>query len=720
MGDRADINPSEKALHLMKVLHVIPAVAAQYGGPSQVIFEMCRALHAEGAETLVATTDADGKGRLAVELKRPVSYRGVRCIFFPRQWSETFKYAPTLVQWLDRNVMHFKAVHIHSVFSYPCLAAARACRCWGVPYIVRPLGTLDPWSLRQKRFRKWVLWHAAAKQMLSGAKAVHYTTAEECRLAERALGLRRGVVIPLGVDREQLQNREAMGILRQLFPSLGEDPYILVLCRLHPKKGLELLLEAFLSLIKQPKFKEWQLVVAGDGEPKYVASLRRIVMEDRGSDRVLFTGWLEGDAKISALREAALLALPSYQENFGISVMEALGCGVPVLISPHVNLAEEIQAAGAGWVVSLEPRALEQALVKVLLDVDERRRRGERGREFASRFKWPQIATQLVQLYRFVAEGHPVGPLGVPDGDDLQQQKDDSGERSFPEKRRAPLSVVILTYNEEVNLPACLESIKGLDCEIFVVDSGSSDRTVEIATAAGAQVVAHPFDNYALQRNWAQENLPIQTEWILHVDADERLTPALVAEVNQVLREPPANVDGFLLSKRTIFMGRWIKHGGHYPSFHLRLFRRDRGRCEDRLYDQHFVVHGRVKKLKSDYIDMIMADLDTWLLRHTRWADLDAKDILTRSNQGIRVQPRLFGGPIERRRWFKDCLYLRSPPFLRVFLLWFYRYFFRLGFLDGKEGFIFHFLQAFWFRTLVDIKLDEMRRYPDGRLSTAP
>jgi glycosyltransferase involved in cell wall biosynthesis len=240
--------------------------------------------------------------------------------------------------------------------------------------------------------------------------------------------------------------------------------------------------------------------------------------------------------------------------------------------------------------------------------------------------------------------------------------------------------------------------------------------------------VEHPFENYGVQRNWAQQNLPIRSEWVLHLDADERLTPELVKEICQVLgargkregvrseasgvkgREELDEIDGFLLRKRTIFMGRWIKHGGHYPSYHLRLFRRDRGFCEDRLYDQHFLANGKIRRLKHDYIDVLTSDLRIWTLRHIRWAELEAQEILAGQNSQRRVRPALLGNPIERRRWLREGLYARLPLFARAFLYWVYRYFLRLGFLDGQEGFIFHFLQGFWFRLLVDIKLEGLRR----------
>ena len=274
------------------------------------------------------------------------------------------------------------------------------------------------------------------------------------------------------------------------------------------------------------------------------------------------------------------------------------------------------------------------------------------------------------------------------------------------------VSAIILTLNEEVNLPACLASLEGLDCEIFVVDSGSTDRTVDIATDAGARVFSHPFDNYAAQRNWALQNLPVHTDWVLQLDADERLTPLLVGEINRELQSPGQQADGFLLRKRTIFMGRWIRHGGHYPSFHLRLFRTGKGACEDRLYDQHFVVDGAVANLRGDYLDVVSSNIRTWTLRHVRWADLEAQEMLAATRGTHRVHADPLGTPIERKRWLREGVYARAPLFLRPFLYWLYRYIVRLGFLDGKEGLIFHFLQGCWYRFLIDCEIFEKTRRP--------
>lgn len=277
----------------------------------------------------------------------------------------------------------------------------------------------------------------------------------------------------------------------------------------------------------------------------------------------------------------------------------------------------------------------------------------------------------------------------------------------------AILSVVILTLNEQANLPDCIRSLDGLPHELFVVDSGSTDDTVEIANSAGAKVVTHPFEGYGFQRNWALENLPLRTAWILNLDADERLTPELAREIAELLRNALANTNGYMLRRRTVFRGQWIRHGGHYPNYQLRLFRRGTGKCEDRLYDQHFVVNGRVDRLKHDYIDVAAGELSSWSRRHFRWAAAEANEQL-RSPEAVadRVPASLMHGPIARRRWLRERVYGRVPLFVRPVAYFIYRYFLRLGFLDGARGFVFHSLQGFWYRFLVDCMLWEIAQKP--------
>jgi glycosyltransferase involved in cell wall biosynthesis len=390
----------------LKVLHVIPAVAPRYGGPSQAIFEMCRALGDQGVEVLLATTDADGQARLTVDAGAAFEYSGVRTIFFPARLGERFNYSPALARWLDKNVETFDLVHVHAVFSHPCVATARACRKHRVPYVVRPLGSLDPWSMRQKGLRKRLMWQMAAGSMLRGAAFVHYTTGEEKNLAENSLALEHGVVVPLGVNLEAIQDRSAGGVFRDTHSSLGDKPYVLALSRIHPKKNYELLIEAFVSLARRPELQNWRLIIAGDGDEDYKSSLRALSERLGGGDKVIFAGWLEGALKASALQDASIFALPSLQENFGIAAAESLACGVPVVVSERVNLAPEIARARAGWVASIELDDFSRALAEAMRDDDERRRRGAAGKLYVEQhLSWAKAAEELSNLYSLILSG---------------------------------------------------------------------------------------------------------------------------------------------------------------------------------------------------------------------------------------------------------------------------------------------------------------------------
>jgi glycosyltransferase involved in cell wall biosynthesis len=267
------------------------------------------------------------------------------------------------------------------------------------------------------------------------------------------------------------------------------------------------------------------------------------------------------------------------------------------------------------------------------------------------------------------------------------------------------LSVVILTFNSADTIGATLESARRVSDDVHVVDSGSTDRTLEIARAAGARIVHHPFENYGAQRNWAIDNLPLRHAWELHLDADERLTPELVDEVNRLKAAFPEDVDGYHLPRLVHFMGGPIRHGGMYPIWHLRLFRHGRGRCEDRRYDQHFRVEGRTNRLNHPMIDDIRMPLAEWVTRHNRWADAEVEELLAPSGTGV-IQGRLGADPIATKRALRRGYY-RLPPLVRPFLLFLYRYVFWLGFLDGRPGLVFFVLQTFWFRFLIDAKLIE-------------
>lgn len=361
------------------------------------IVPMCRALQAQGIEVVLVSTDAglhDGSGRRNGESAHAIDYEGVPAIFFPSQLGESFKYSRPLSVWLNANVHRFNLAHIHAVFNHASMAAARECRRENVPYIVRPLGTLDPWSMKQKPLRKHVFWSLAGRTMLGGASAVHYTSETEKTGTERLLNVNHGKVIPLGIN----------SIANDAYPDRLANPYVLVLSRLHPKKGLDVLIDAFIALTKRPEFDRWRLVLAGDGAADHVALLKQKAYS--AGERIQFPGWLDGDRKDEMLRNASLLALPSYQENFGLCLMEGLARSVPVLISPHVNLAQEIASANAGWIAAVETQALSATLAAALSNTEELAKRGRAGKLLSQNYSWERVATDLVTLYTEIVNGH--------------------------------------------------------------------------------------------------------------------------------------------------------------------------------------------------------------------------------------------------------------------------------------------------------------------------
>jgi glycosyltransferase involved in cell wall biosynthesis len=270
---------------------------------------------------------------------------------------------------------------------------------------------------------------------------------------------------------------------------------------------------------------------------------------------------------------------------------------------------------------------------------------------------------------------------------------------------------MLLTYNEERNLPRVLSSVSGWASQVVVVDSFSSDRTLPIAEEHGAEVHQHPFVNHAVQFNWALDHVPIAHEWILRLDADEWLTDALKEELHALLQSPAPDVAGVYLNRRMYFMNRWLKHGGLYPHYILRLFRRGAGRYEEKTEEHLVLNYGRAVYATNDFgEDNRQNTIKYWLKKHDDLSDGELRDTLLETVDAEKdLLPSLFGTKIQRTRWFKVHLYARCPLFIRAFLYFFYRYIIRLGFLDGHPGLIFHVLQAFWYRFYIDARIYEQR-----------
>lgn len=279
------------------------------------------------------------------------------------------------------------------------------------------------------------------------------------------------------------------------------------------------------------------------------------------------------------------------------------------------------------------------------------------------------------------------------------------------QSQKPPITVVILTFNEEQNIAQCLESIKGWATDIFLVDSGSTDCTVKIAQLYTDNIYTHKFVNQAEQFNWALDNLPIQTEWILRLDADEFLLPELRQEISQVLPATDPTINGFYIKRRVYFKGHWIKHGGYYPTWLLRLFRYGKARSEQLEMDEHLVLlAGQAAYLKHDFVDYNHKDLAFWTNKHESFAKREARALMRQAHHFHQSEGEQITGQPARKRWLKGNVYARMPLFLRAFVYFLFRYFLLLGFLDGVPGLIFHFLQGFWYRFYVDAKIWEAKR----------
>ena len=276
------------------------------------------------------------------------------------------------------------------------------------------------------------------------------------------------------------------------------------------------------------------------------------------------------------------------------------------------------------------------------------------------------------------------------------------------------LVAIILTLNEEKHLARCIASLTGVATEIVVADCFSTDATLEIARNNGAKVIQREWINHAVQFNWALTQLDTDVDWVLRIDADEVLTPELVAEIQANLQGMDSEIDGIYCSRRMTFQGRLIRHGGVFLLRVLRLFRYGRGKCENRWMDEHIKVAGPTVDFVGEMIDDNLNSLTWWIDKHNKYASREAVDLL---NLEYGFMPHdtvasLRGGKQAGvKRWLKEKVYARLPGGFRAFAYFIYRYVIRLGFLDGRAGTAFHFLQGFWYRYLVDAKVAETKRY---------
>lgn len=380
------------------MLHVIPSVSLRDGGPSRAIGSIERALCEAGISVTTVTTDSDGPGRrLSHELRPPVANGAVR--FYASQIAEFYKIAPSIVPWLWRNVPSFDVVHIHALFSFASVAAGIIARQLGVPYLIRPLGTLTNYGLTQRRpWMKRISLTLLEGGLLRDAAAVHFTSELESREA-RELGVNmRGVVIPLGVECPEVSKRAD---LTAEYPEIEGRAIVLFLSRLDPKKNVECLLHAFSILYRNRP--DAILVIAGEGEDAYVDRLKRLAASLNIADHIVWLGHVERQRRATAFAAAHLFVLPSLSENFGIAAAEAMLAGIPCILSREIAIAPDVQEAKAGFVVEPTPEDVALAMTTLITNKDMSQGLGKRGKSYAERqFSTAAMANSLIRVYEDV------------------------------------------------------------------------------------------------------------------------------------------------------------------------------------------------------------------------------------------------------------------------------------------------------------------------------
>lgn len=377
---------------------MIASIAAETGGPAKAAVEMARAVADLGHEVAIYTTD---RGLKPAD-SHPTSAGPVAIHVFPQQFPAVLATSWPLARALAEAIPKADIVHLHSLYLFHDWAAARICRRVQVPYLLRPHGTLDPYIWRRHRWRKWPIEILFQNRVLAQAASLHFTAKEEMRLAAPYAHGAPGVVVPLGVDPSEYANLPPRGSFRRRYPEIGDRRILLFLGRLNFKKGLDLLVPAFAQVAAS--LPDLHLVIAGPDDGVRAGAEQAAARHGLGP-KVTFTGMLGPAERLAALADSLAFVLPSYSENFGLAVAEAMAAGVPVLISDRVNIWREVEEAGAGLVAAPAVEPFADLIGQLARDPARAAAMGECGRALVrTRFAWERIARELEAVYRSLAE----------------------------------------------------------------------------------------------------------------------------------------------------------------------------------------------------------------------------------------------------------------------------------------------------------------------------
>lgn len=387
----------------MKVLQVVPGISSAYGGPSVSLVDMTRHLRAKGCDATIITTNNDPAGRLKVPLGVPVNVRGAEVIYFNVWPRGRYAFSTSLMQALLRAVRHYDIVHVHWLYNFSSLAAAAAAHRAGVPYIFQPHGSLGPHLMRKNFILKKAYITLIGRYIMQGASGIIFTAEDERRLASVEKLAVPQYIVPVGFDWKQYCNLPPKGEFRRRFPEIRDRRIVLFLGRISRQKGLDLLISAFKQLIS--KRPDLHLVIVGPDGEGYGRHVRRWIREAGVEDHTTFVGFIEPPFKLAAYVDSEVFVLPSYAENFGVTVAEALACKTPVVITDRVNICDEIRRAQAGVVVECSVQSLVEGMNRVLIDRCLAEHLAENGHELVQRqYSWDVVLQKTLAVYREVLD----------------------------------------------------------------------------------------------------------------------------------------------------------------------------------------------------------------------------------------------------------------------------------------------------------------------------
>ena len=394
----------------MRILHVLPTLSPIYGGPPKACMDMAGIMAKRGHDVELYTINYDGLGEFNSDASGEIRViDGVKVTQFKIGLLKYRFFSPDLFRALCRNISSFDLVHIHEPYVFPSIAGGFCCRLKNIPYVFQPHGSLDPYVKRRRRWRKALFEFLFVRPLVTHAAVVHYTTTEEMQLASPYTFGRPGTVIPLGIHLDEYRPLPERGSFRARHPELAGRTLVLFLGRINPSKGLDVLARAFGRAARLRD--DLHLVVAGPDNSGYQQQVETWLREDGVDDRATFTGMITGEEKLAALRDADLFALTSYSESFGLSVVEAMACKVPVLVSDKVKIWRDVVSSGAGRVAPLDPERVAEIMVEMVADEAERERAGWRGVEAVrTKFNWAVIAEDLERHYYAVLGDEPPAP----------------------------------------------------------------------------------------------------------------------------------------------------------------------------------------------------------------------------------------------------------------------------------------------------------------------